>query len=109
MIPGPHQLKGGALQLDAEEPGLPGPYGRPAGAARGRRAVSGGAEVGRLPLRCMYLSAAPPALFPRVAVRPLLRLPSGGVLQIDRDMSVHAAPRHAGPACLCRGAVGRIS
>ncbi|MEV0536835.1 hypothetical protein [Kitasatospora sp. NPDC050463] len=27
MIPGPHRLKGGALQLGAEEPGLPGPFG----------------------------------------------------------------------------------
>ncbi|MFE7528953.1 hypothetical protein ACFU7Y_25035 [Kitasatospora sp. NPDC057542] len=27
MIPGPHRLKGGALQLGAEQPGLPGPFG----------------------------------------------------------------------------------
>ncbi|MFG2848228.1 hypothetical protein ACGF12_34445 [Kitasatospora sp. NPDC048296] len=27
MIPGPHRLKGGALLLRAEEPGLPGPFG----------------------------------------------------------------------------------
>ncbi|MEU9047776.1 MULTISPECIES: hypothetical protein [unclassified Kitasatospora] len=27
MIPGEHRLKGGALQLGAEEPGLPGPFG----------------------------------------------------------------------------------
>ncbi|MFF3335711.1 hypothetical protein ACFYWX_40370 [Streptomyces sp. NPDC002888] len=27
MIPGPHRLKGGALQLGADEAGLPGPLG----------------------------------------------------------------------------------
>ncbi|WP_195911409.1 hypothetical protein [Streptomyces kaniharaensis] len=27
MIPGPHRLKGGALQLGAEQPGLPGLFG----------------------------------------------------------------------------------
>ncbi|MER8105803.1 hypothetical protein [Kitasatospora sp. NPDC094016] len=27
MIPGPHRLKGGALQLGADEPGLAGPFG----------------------------------------------------------------------------------
>ncbi|MCG6497040.1 hypothetical protein [Kitasatospora sp. A2-31] len=27
MIPGPHRTKGGALQLGAEEAGLPGPFG----------------------------------------------------------------------------------
>ncbi|MFF3404208.1 hypothetical protein ACFYW6_37780 [Streptomyces sp. NPDC002659] len=27
MIPSPHRLKGGALQLGAEESGLPGPFG----------------------------------------------------------------------------------
>jgi hypothetical protein len=27
VIPGPHRLKGGALQLGAEEAGLPGPFG----------------------------------------------------------------------------------
>ncbi|SCF72234.1 hypothetical protein [Streptomyces sp. Ncost-T10-10d] len=27
MIPGPHRTKGGALQLGADEPGLPGPFG----------------------------------------------------------------------------------
>ncbi|GAA3080755.1 hypothetical protein GCM10020000_78280 [Streptomyces olivoverticillatus] len=27
MIPGPHRMKGGALLLGAEEPGLPGPFG----------------------------------------------------------------------------------
>jgi hypothetical protein len=27
VIPGPHRLKGGALQLGTEEPGLPGPFG----------------------------------------------------------------------------------
>ncbi|MDX3761796.1 MULTISPECIES: hypothetical protein [Streptomyces] len=27
MIPGLHRLKGGALQLGADEPGLPGPFG----------------------------------------------------------------------------------
>ncbi|MFJ5738279.1 hypothetical protein [Streptomyces microflavus] len=26
-IPSPHRMKGGALQLGAEEPGLPGPFG----------------------------------------------------------------------------------
>ncbi|MFD5433219.1 hypothetical protein ACFWJ4_13775 [Kitasatospora sp. NPDC127067] len=27
MIPGPHRTKGGAPQLGAEEPGIPGPFG----------------------------------------------------------------------------------
>ncbi|WP_420078688.1 hypothetical protein ACN6AT_05365 [Streptomyces sp. JL4002] len=27
MIPGEHRPKGGALQLGADEPGLPGPFG----------------------------------------------------------------------------------
>ena len=27
MIPGPHRMKGGALQLGAEDPGQPGPFG----------------------------------------------------------------------------------
>ncbi|MFF7994789.1 hypothetical protein ACFZDG_34085 [Kitasatospora xanthocidica] len=27
MIPGLHRLKGGALQLGADEPGVPGPFG----------------------------------------------------------------------------------
>lgn len=27
MIPGLHRLKGGALRLGADEPGLPGPFG----------------------------------------------------------------------------------
>lgn len=27
MIPGPHRLKGGALQLGADKVGLPGPFG----------------------------------------------------------------------------------
>ncbi|WP_158516542.1 hypothetical protein [Kitasatospora sp. MBT66] len=27
MIPSLHRMKGGALQLGAEEPGLPGPFG----------------------------------------------------------------------------------